>query len=83
MFTSMDWVTAGADERQNYFGGKRVVSRNLLPHPHSRVKNCSGGKMTLLDDVHMTTLMRFITEGLLPQPQKDHCGVEALTAQVT
>lgn len=39
--------------------------------------------MMLLDDVVMTTLMWFLTEGLLPQPQKDHWGVAAFTAQVT
>ena len=39
--------------------------------------------MMLLDDVFMTTLTWFMTEGLLPQPQKDHRGVGEFTAQVT
>ena len=50
--------------------------------PLPRVKNCLGGKMMLLDVV-MTTLTWFMTEGLLPQPQKDHRGVGEFTAQVT
>ena len=46
--------------------------------PFPRVKNWLGGKMMLLDDVFMTTLTWFMTEGLLPQPQKDHRGLANL-----
>ena len=40
--------------------------------PLPRVKNCLGDKMMLSDVT--TTLMWFMTEGRLPQPQKDHWG---------
>ena len=45
--------------------------------PLPKVKNCLGGKMMLLDDVVMTTLVWFMAKGLLPQPQKDYRGVGA------
>ena len=46
--------------------------------PLPRVKNCLGDKIMLSDDVVMTTLMWFMTEGRLPQPQKDHWGLAHL-----
>ena len=55
--------------------GENELYPGISDHfPLPRVKNYLGGKMMLLDDVVMTTLTWFMTEGLLPQPKRTTGG---------